>query len=429
LLVQGSGAPTDSSFQANQLQLAGPVPNELYHRYVDFHAFVPWMFESKGLRGRLLHGALHRQHESVYHYDAESEYGRLPGPGKAMGQRFLDMTCWGEGKRIFTYVITLDGLMRFTETGPEFGIDMLSKHTMHSDVNIYIAYSGEFFVRKYRKDAPGEDVAAKYKRNSLDIELEEEAEQGEKSAEDPGLQVKPRQRGPDNDKGRLWNAHNRRRKAREAQYDVPPQETTLHGPDARGRSTDPADYELVIDNDSGTYRPDKDLLPILRKYLSEQFGGLHVAVLSCTDDVDQKVKKKRLKAKAKLTGRRLYTQAHGSSSSLSSSDEEAFEEGRHNLSKREQGLEFVTDPVKFAKGQYHHGMDKVKRHKHKGDEDGADSPSASTPSAETPSADASHETPGLNEKAGLDNAHPVPSANPDTTNPSANAATRDPEKV
>jgi hypothetical protein len=33
-------------------------------------------------------------------------------------------------------VITLDGMFRFTETGKEFGIDMLSKHTMHSDVNV-----------------------------------------------------------------------------------------------------------------------------------------------------------------------------------------------------------------------------------------------------------------------------------------------------
>jgi len=42
----------------------------------------------------------------------------------------------------------LDGQLRFTETGKEFGIDLLSKHTMHSDVSQYIAFSGEFFIRK-----------------------------------------------------------------------------------------------------------------------------------------------------------------------------------------------------------------------------------------------------------------------------------------
>ena len=60
------------------------------------------------------------------------------------------MVHYDEGGRIFTYVLTLDGLLRFTETGKEFGIDLLSKHTMHSDVNIYIACSGEFFVRRLR---------------------------------------------------------------------------------------------------------------------------------------------------------------------------------------------------------------------------------------------------------------------------------------
>jgi hypothetical protein len=94
------------------------------------------MFESRGLGGHMLHGALHSQHERVYHFDNVTEYGKLPGPGKAMAQRFLDMAHWGEGFRIFTYVITLDGLMRFTETGKEFAVDMLSKHTMHSDVNV-----------------------------------------------------------------------------------------------------------------------------------------------------------------------------------------------------------------------------------------------------------------------------------------------------
>lgn len=382
------------------------------------------MFESKGLRGQILHKTLHRQHESVYHYDAESEYGRLPGPGKAMGQRFLDMTFWGEGKRIFTYVITLDGMMRFTETGPEFGIDMLSKHTMHSDVNIYVAVSGEFFVRKYRPDAEGEDVARKYERNSLDIELEELEDEAEASAKpntdtDPGLEVKPRQRGPDDGASQFRQGHNRRRAAREAQFDVPPQETTLHGPDTRGRSIEPSDYELVIDNDSGTYRPDKELLPALAKYLAEQFGGLHVAVLSCTDDIDQKVKKKRLKAKAKRNDGTLYTQAGSSSSSLSSSDAEAFEEGEHHKSAREKGLEFVSDPLKFTKDQYHSGVDKVKPQK-EGNEKGT-SPSAAT----------SDESPGLNEKVGLD-AQPGsnlnPNANP-TSDSNINPAPRDPEKV
>ena len=53
-----------------------------------------------------------------------------------MTLQFLKMVHYDQGGRIFTYVITLDGLFRFTETGKEFGIDLLSKHTMHSDVNV-----------------------------------------------------------------------------------------------------------------------------------------------------------------------------------------------------------------------------------------------------------------------------------------------------
>jgi hypothetical protein len=53
-----------------------------------------------------------------------------------MTLRFLRMAHFDQGGRMFTYVLTLNGLLRFTETGEEFGIDLLSKHTMHSDVNV-----------------------------------------------------------------------------------------------------------------------------------------------------------------------------------------------------------------------------------------------------------------------------------------------------
>jgi len=97
------------------------------------------MFEATGLRGRILHQVLHKQHQRVYIYDKETDYGNFnDGPGDEMTKRFLDMVHYDEGGRIFTYVITLDGMFRFTETGKEFGIDLLSKHTMHSDVNVSV---------------------------------------------------------------------------------------------------------------------------------------------------------------------------------------------------------------------------------------------------------------------------------------------------
>ena len=95
------------------------------------------MFQGTGFRGTILNKALHHQHERIYKYNSNTEFGTFSdGPGNDMTLQFLEMVHYDQGGRIFTYVITLDGMFRFTETGKEFGIDLLSKHTMHSDVNV-----------------------------------------------------------------------------------------------------------------------------------------------------------------------------------------------------------------------------------------------------------------------------------------------------
>lgn len=47
-------------FQANQVQLTGPVPKELYHRFVEFKPFVQQMFTGHGIKGFFLSKALHQ---------------------------------------------------------------------------------------------------------------------------------------------------------------------------------------------------------------------------------------------------------------------------------------------------------------------------------------------------------------------------------
>ncbi|KAI5195526.1 hypothetical protein E4T38_09017 [Aureobasidium subglaciale] len=278
------------NFQANQIQFRGPVPDGLYHRYVEFRPFVKAMFTSTGVRGFVLSKALHHQHARVYNFDRTTKWGHFPqGPCKEMTQAFLDLVHYDEGGRIFTYVLSLDSLFRFTETGKEFGIDMLSKHTMHSDVSVYIAFSGEFFIRrlKYKNKPPPPDAADSGSAGS---------ENGDSAHTDGANESHPPHdldNGPPNDE--------------------PPK--------------DPAHYQLVIDNDSGTYRPNAKMLPLLKKYLAANLPGLHIQTLDCQADEQKmnRMKKAQRDKKKKEGDQIVYAQAGSDASSISSSDEEQLD--------------------------------------------------------------------------------------------------------
>ncbi|KLU91618.1 C2 domain-containing protein [Magnaporthiopsis poae ATCC 64411] len=265
-------------FQACEMQLQGPVPPRLYHRYVEFSRFVAPMFSSRGLRGTILNKVLHKQHRRVYNFDETTKYGTFAPCSTEAALQFLRLAHFDEGGRIFTYVLTLDGLFRFTETGKEFGIDMLSKHTMHSDVATYIAFSGEFFIRRRRRT----------KRSDDGVDDDEAAT----AAKDPDLNgTQP----PDNKPP--------------ASPSPPP--------------SDPRMYQLVIDNDSGTYRPDKSCLPGLEAFLSRNFPGLSVTALHWEDEHLKAMKAAQHEAKKKQGGGRVRMVLNRSptSSSFSSSDE------------------------------------------------------------------------------------------------------------
>lgn len=281
------------SFQANELQLCGPVPNELYHRFVDFKSFVHGMFESTGVRGRVLHKALKYQHNQLYRFDKRTETGVVDDDDDedkgALARRFLELAHWDEGGRIFTYVVTLDGLLRFTETGKEFGIDLLSKHTMHSDVNVYIAWSGEFLIRRLAR--AGTEDGGTHPADDL-----------------PG--------GPP--------------------HDPPPK--------------DPEHYELIIDNDSGTYRPNADLIPIFQKFLERNFHGLKIRVFNGFDKELEKIKKDQLEIKHREGDRRTFVQ-DGSEDGLSSSDEEELDARATSEKKKKGGLGKAVAGLEDPKGQ------------------------------------------------------------------------------
>lgn len=326
------------NFQANQMQLSGPVPNELYHRYVEFSPFVKGMFTGKGIRGFLLSKALHHQHARVYNFDRSTEWGHFPqGPCEEMTRAFLDLVHYDQGGRIFTYVMTLDSLFRFTETGKEFGIDMLSKHTMHSDVSIYIAFSGEFFIRrlKHANRPPPPDPVESSEHISPPSHSNNETH-------------------PPNDIG--------------------------GGPPDDEPPNDPAHYELVIDNDSGTYRPNAKMLPILKKFLSKNLPGLHIQTLDCQADADKMAKmKQQQRDRKKEEGDQIVFAQGSRSSSISSSDEEDLDAIERRQSTQDKGLagQLRHDYQLKGKGQYEHWKANVGQGVRRPSPDGDAAPGAS----------------------------------------------------
>jgi hypothetical protein len=254
------------------MQLAGPVPPELYHRYVEFRPIIGSMFSRKGLAGRLLNKALHKQHSRIYNFDKSTERAAFEPRSREAALQFLRMAHFDEGARTFTYVLTLDGMLRFTETGGEFGIDLLSKHSMHSDVATYIACSGEFFIRRVLSSS----AANTPRLNSAG------------SSSSPPQPPQPPTHPPD-------------------------------GPPASPPPPDPALYQLYIDNDSGTYRPDKSVLPALRAFLEREFPGLNVITNHWEDGHLKQLKREQVEAKRR-EGRavNMVLNRSPSSSSLSS---------------------------------------------------------------------------------------------------------------
>ncbi|KAL6872862.1 hypothetical protein J3F83DRAFT_713334 [Trichoderma novae-zelandiae] len=278
-------------FQANEIQLQGPVPAVLYHRYVEFRPVIGSLFSSTGIRGTILNKALHKQHHRIYNYSSTTEYGKFEPCSKQASLQFLRMAHFDEGGRVFTYVLTLDGMLRFTETGKEFGIDFLSKHTMHADAEKYIACSGEFFIRRL---------------------------QHPDSSDSP-----------------------------EPPEKTHPSEPIPGGPPDQPPPSNPAFYQLFIDNESGTYRPDKSVLPDLKRFLQKNFPGLGVVAMSVEDERLQKLKEEQ-RAIKKSEGQIMQVVMNSSTSSFSSVESElnerneSWESGRK--SKKEAAHAALRNP-------------------------------------------------------------------------------------
>lgn len=274
------------------MQLSGPVPPMLYHRFVEFRPIIASMFQSHGLRGKVLNAALHKQHDRIYNFTRKTERGTFEPCTKEAALRFLSLAHFGKGGRLFTYVLTLDGMLRFTETGGEFGIDLLSKHTMHSNVATYIACSGEFMIRRLKHANASHDPSA-----------------------------------PEVD---------------HAQY-----EEEVEAPSEADAELDPSHYQLVIDNDSGTYRPEKLTLPKLQEFLKKNFPGMGVVTMHWEDEKLQHMKERQQEIK-KQGGRMVNMVMNYSQSSISSLESDLDDrEGKKGKGKKEAAFEAIADPSKI----------------------------------------------------------------------------------
>jgi len=372
-------------FEANKIQLLGAIPADLRNNYVDYRPYIGWMFTGRGIRGWLLQRGLHAQHRRIYSYNSKTTFGHVPTPSAvaneevgnakkfvpvhvsseddvdefAASRQFLKMVHYDEapganvpGGRLYTYVITLQGEWRFTETGPEFAIQFLSKHSMHSDVAPEIAVAGEFFVRRRRRkggmplshEHQEHEKENKEKTDDTDVD---DLNTGAKrkfsysSIQPPGAAEKKGMKEDSDEKDEKAKhdeagSDPKEHKEKREQEDIGTNEgsekhenqadTELirvsHRPSHPiGRSRYPSNFVLIIDNDSGTYRPDKSQLPSLKKYLERNLPGLKIKVMAC-DDPKLKQWKEEQKPKKEVTKARHISQPSSNSESSSDSDSE-----------------------------------------------------------------------------------------------------------
>jgi hypothetical protein len=335
-----SKSQESSSFEANKIQLLGTMPKDLRNEVVEYRPLISWIFNAKGIRGWILAKALHMQHRRIYCYDITTKYGLVRTPPAiekieaggeggqevddydefAASKQFLEMVHWDEkpkpdipGGRLYTYVITLQGEWRFTETGPEFTVDFLSKHSMHSDVSREVAFAGEFFVRRRRGRGGMKYSETKEKSEQIDPEKSnnksESTKEEEVEFEEPGTETND-EKTITEEKGKKEDGEMNGSTDDLRISDKPAHKT--------GRSRDPRHFVLIIDNDSGTYRPDKKTLPSLQKYLERNLPGLKVRAMACDDEKLKKWKEEQKPRKAVIKAKKREQQ---SSSSSSSSDD------------------------------------------------------------------------------------------------------------
>ncbi|ORY84789.1 hypothetical protein BCR37DRAFT_251546 [Protomyces lactucae-debilis] len=294
------------------------------------------MMYSSGVRGKLIRRALQSQHAAIYGFDARTIVGSVDP--KDAAARFLEMTNAGSGVGIFTYAITGDGVMHFTQTGPRFAINHLSKHAMHSNAATEVVYSGEFFFLQKEESAANAQEHA-YHQSSSQEDEDGSAVMPQTIVKDESLVLHIRQ-GTANIQSMgevdVMNSLSKRKhsktlaetlklpskkKREEARQERINEALNKNGQVRPGSSHkhEVSDFTLVIDNSSGTFMPDAAKLPDLKRFLEHNFEGLHIDALAQDDDRLKELKEKRSKKDDGMGNLRLRQASSFTSSSRTSS--------------------------------------------------------------------------------------------------------------
>ncbi|KAK6510533.1 hypothetical protein TWF506_009638 [Arthrobotrys conoides] len=224
-----------TSFKAYKIALVHPPPSETLRFHADMsHSKA---FDPSKLHYRFFRHLVRKQYQNIYGHDNNTVYGAWDDSDD-VGQGLVDLLQPVENK-LFTFVITTNGEWRFCETGDEYKINHLSKHGMHSNGEEKVAWSGEFFIR-FEKDVTEEDVkdAKMYARDGQRAKID-----GEK--------------------------------------------TNVSGLQDQGR------WKIYLDNDSGTYSPDKEKIATFREFMAQNLKGIEVVVKNFKDEGLMQAKKEQ----------------------------------------------------------------------------------------------------------------------------------------
>ena len=133
------------------------------------------------------------------------------------------------------------------------------------------------------------------------------------------------------------------------------------GPPKDEPPKDPAYYTLIIDNDSGTYRPNAKILPDLKAFLQKNLPGLRIITLDCGADSEKMGKWKNEQRERKKKEGKGVVAVQGDRGSISSSDEEDLDEqqrmvqGRGKPGITERLKEKAREPAMLMKGAKGYG--------------------------------------------------------------------------